>query len=165
MENIKIFSNVFSEDHCKKILEYIKMPRWEFGHCSKPDAKSLFWIMHLDDDFFTNELFSVVKKLSNIDCSLERSYANGQTFGLDGEFHIDSSSSKDYSFLYYAPIEWDKSWGGETVVCDPSGMMHYFQPIPNCAIMFPATWWHRGLAPTKEYNGLRVTISFKLQGI
>jgi len=164
-----IFSDVFSVEQSKKILEYLYQPKWEFGHCSNPNPKSLFWIMKFDDDkFFTEELFGVVEKLVKTqiqsDFKLERVYANGQTFGQDGEFHLDSSSENDYSFLYYPNMHWDVSWGGETIVKDSNGSAHYFYPIQNCALLYPANWWHCGRAPTKECNILRTTISFKLIG-
>jgi len=162
---ISIYSDVFSEEQSKKILEYLYQPKWEFGHSSKPNAKSLFWIMKFDDNkFFTEELFGVVKELVDENFNLERVYANGQTFGLDGEFHIDSSSENDYSFLYYPNNYWDLSWGGETIIKNPEGGAHYFHPRENSAVLFPATWWHCGRAPTKECNILRTTISFKLVG-
>lgn len=166
---MQTFSDVFSDEQSKKILEHLYQPRWEFGHSSKPDAKSLFWIMQFSDDkFFTEELFGVVKKLVTphiqSDFELERVYANGQTFGQDGEFHIDSSSENDYSFLYYPNNFWDVAWGGETIIKDPNGVAHYFHPIQNCALLFPANWWHCGRAPVRESNVLRVTISFKIFG-
>lgn len=169
MKIVKVFSDVFSKEQSQKIVEYFYQPKWEFGHCSNPNPKSLFWIMHFNDDkFFTEELFEVVKQHTssyiNSDFDLERVYANGQTFGQDGEFHIDSSSENDYSFLYYPKNYWDISWGGETVIKNPNGNVHYLHPIENCAVLFPANWWHCGRGPTKECNILRVTISFKLLG-
>jgi hypothetical protein len=38
-------------------------------------------------------------------------------------------------------------------------------PIPNSAILFPHKFVHKGMAPRKGFNDLRVTIAIKLTEI
>jgi hypothetical protein len=38
-------------------------------------------------------------------------------------------------------------------------------PIPNSAVLFHHQYKHKGMAPRKGYNDLRVTIAFKLTEI
>jgi hypothetical protein len=119
-----------------------------------------------NNEFFTNHLFQIIKK--NIgEYKLETVYANGQTYGLDGDFHYDCSPSDNsrYTFLYYCNEEWDNKFLGCTVFKDSDNNMKYFHPKPNSAILFPGNILHCGQAPSREYYGLRMTIAYKLRKI
>ena len=35
--------------------------------------------------------------------------------------------------------------------------------IPNRAILFPANIWHQALEPNRSFNGLRVSLAYKLE--
>ena len=164
MRDINFYSDIFEVDQIETISDTLKRPNWEFWHTSNPESNNFFWYMNLSNDkFFTENLFSQIKKVTDKNLSIERVYANGQTFGLDGEFHIDDEDENSYTFLYYPVKDWHLAWRGETVIVDEEGNIHTIYPRPNCAIMFPSNWVHCGRSPSKHFSDLRITIAYKLK--
>jgi hypothetical protein len=161
---IQQYTNIFDEEQIKFVWEHLTKPNWQFWHTSNPESKNFFWYMDLKEySFFTQNLFSKIKKNIGDDFFIKTVYANGQTFGLDGEFHIDDEDEKSFTFLYYPMLSWDISWGGETVILDLDGEVHSLYPIPNSAILFPSKWIHYGKSPSKSFTDLRVTVAYKLK--
>lgn len=161
---INQYTDILNQKEVDTVWEYLNKPNWEFWHLSNPDSQNYFWYMNLEDySFFTEDLFLQIKKYIGQEFSIERVYANGQTFGLDGEFHIDDPSDDAYTFLYYPMKNWNLFWGGETVILDPDGVISTVHPMPNSAIMFPSNWLHCGRSPSKNFTDLRVTIAYKLK--
>jgi hypothetical protein len=161
---IKNYFDIFDKEQVDIIWKYLKEPNWKFWHRSHKDSSCYFWQMNLIDyDFFSVNLFNKIKQFIGDNFIVDKIYANGQTFGLDGEFHIDSENPKAYTFLYYPMKHWDLSWGGETVIINPNTQkINYFHPIPNGALFFPASWVHCGKSPSKNYFDLRTSIAYKI---
>jgi hypothetical protein len=161
---IKTYKNIFSNDDLNKIQEYFNSPNWSFGHYSEAHNKhKCFWNMNLSRiKYFNTDLYKIIQSLIPYNClDIERIYANGQTYGLDGSFHIDNSSG--YTFLYYANPEWEKEWGGNTVFYDSKTKEKIFiYPEPNSAVFFPGNILHYGQSPSRDFYGLRTTIAYKL---
>ena len=119
--------------------------------------------------FFEVELFKYIKNKIQIQDELEfypyHIYANGQTVGQTGNWHIDSKKSKDWTFLYYVNTEWDiPKWGGSTYFCD----FNKKDPIinlykPNSAVLFKSDIWHYADPPSLQSNVLRITLAYKLR--
>ena len=91
-------------------------------------------------------------------------YLNGQTYGLDGEFHqdiYDDDSESLYTLLYMVNTG-DVSNIGNFEYIDPSheGYIETVEFKPGRIVMFPCQWWHRGLAPTVK-NKIRSTLAYK----
>jgi hypothetical protein len=163
MNKIQLFQNVFYREDFEKIQKYIRSPNWSFGHYSEEKSShKTFWYLELSDiKYFNDHLFSHIKKITNRDWKIERIYANGQTYGLDGSFHIDNENG--YTFLYYCNETWDLSWAGNTIFVDESlNQMETICPMPNGAILFPGNLLHYGQSPSRDFYGLRVTIAYKL---
>lgn len=165
-ENVmQIFKDVLTkEEHEYVIKNTIQSDRWAFGQRSdgsKPDNYA-FWSLDLNEDVFFKEVFfEKIKKLTGKDFDIERIYANGQTYGLPGSFHVDSRNPKGRTFLYYANPEWNADWGGETIFIENKTPIVVF-PKPNSAVLFDANMVHMGKDPTRKTNLLRVTVAFKL---
>lgn len=163
IDNIITYRNVFSDEDCLKIKKQLSSANWSFGHTSEPNSSKQFWNMNLTSDtYFSKELFDKIKNLIGHRYLLERVYANGQTFGLDGEYHQDSYDDCGYTFLYYPHDEWKPEWGGTTSIFVGSEIKHFY-PEPNTAILFPGNLLHCGHAPTRDYLGLRVSLAYKLR--
>lgn len=161
---IQLYENLFDNEQINQIWSYLEMSNWKFWHKSYPKSSNYFWKMNLDDNsFFKENLFNVIKQIIGNNFSIENVYANGQSFGMDGDFHTDTTSEKGYTFLYYPMKEWNLLWGGETLIINPDNkQINYFHPIPNGALLFPGTWVHCGRGPSKNYNDLRISIAYKL---
>jgi hypothetical protein len=165
-DSIYYFENVFTEEQNNKIWnDFLNRGTWEYGHSSNQKSKMKFWYNELiNEDFFTNDLFLVIKRMIGNNFEILRCYANGQTSFQDSEMHIDSREDDEYTFLYYPMNNWDVQWGGETVFLLPSGEIEYVLPFPNGAVFFPANWRHYGKSPSFDFPfGLRTTIAYKLK--
>lgn len=93
---------------------------------------------------------------------LDRVYANGQSFGQDGQFHQDSPEPNTWTFLLYTNFIDDvDSWGGETQFIGNNGIVSY-RPLPNNAIFFDSNILHRGLGPSRHVKEIRITVAWKM---
>lgn len=162
-DNIQTYVDVFCQNDYNKVWSFLNSNKWSFGHISNQGSSKKFWSMNLNDNaFFTDHLFNRLKELIGDDYSLERVYANGQTYGLSGEFHQDCLDDYGYTLLYYPSKDWKTNWEGCTVILDGSNLRSFY-PHPNTAIMFPGKLLHYGSSPSREFYDLRITIAYKLR--
>jgi hypothetical protein len=140
--------------------------QWRFGTQSVNSGDGqLFWIMDLTkNEFFSDYLFNLIKMTTRRDFKLLRVYANGQTYGQNGDFHPDDTKPNRWTFLLYTnslpPTDMD-IWGGETQF--KLDKMITQAPIPNLGILFRSDVVHRGLGPSRLVRDLRVTVAWKLE--
>lgn len=165
MDKIETYENILSVGELSTIwTKFLLSPNWTFNHKTDGSTNSdnFIWMLDLETPFFTDYVFSKIKSITGKNFDLQKVYANGQTFGMDGDLHIDSERDDAYTFLYYPTEVWDLTWSGETVIIDKDGIVHNIYPKPNTGILFPSNWPHYGRGPSKSYGGIRITIAFKL---
>ena len=160
---IYVFDDFFSRDDQLKILHLMGRPKWML---SGGGPTSPFW--HMDgleqEDYFSVELFNKINE--NVEGYLdgfviERCYANGQTAGLSGVPHYDDG---ELTFLYYPNLDWKPDWGGHLNFLDDDGnIQNMIQFKPNRALIFSANILHYADAPARHYNGLRISLAYKLK--
>ena len=93
-----------------------------------------------------------------------RQYANGHTYGQGGRPHRDDERPGTFTLLYYPMPEWRGEWEGETVFVDErEEVIAALKPEPNRAVFFDSRVLHCGRAPGRRFEGLRVTLAFKLE--
>jgi hypothetical protein len=158
------YFNILSKEEysiCKNIIDN---SYWEYGHKSTPDSNKKFWkIKKLQDQCFFNDLFmQKIKKLTNENLEVHRIYANGHSFGQDGEWHTDSDNDNDWTFIYYFNEGDEKLIGGTYFRDENDNITDIASPIFNSGIFFKANIPHKGTSPLLEFNDLRITIAFKL---
>tara|TARA_R100000005_G_C4992671_1_gene199848 strand:+ start:674 stop:1171 length:498 start_codon:yes stop_codon:yes gene_type:complete len=154
--------NVFQPEHWDYIDNKLSQDNWGFGQTSIVGEGYPFWIMYLKDDpFFTEILPEVIWQECGKRFAVDDVYANGQTFGLGGDFHQDHS---DYTFLIYANSEWDVLWGGRTLFKEglEDNNPLAITPLPRSAVLFNSKIYHYAESPTRECTTLRKTIAYKL---
>ena len=142
--------------------------RWSFTGTTDNKSSSdilKFWYNDLNKvSLYTKYFFS---KIQNITCKsflLKTVYANGQTYGLNSHWHVDSNEENDYTFLYYVNHYWNPLWGGNTLFTYQD-KIHTSEFIPNSAILFKSNIPHIGMEPTRSCRELRITVAFKLTEI
>ena len=124
-----------------------------------------FWYADLNGiDFFYKKMFDKIKSIVGEEYELKRVYANGQTFGQDGDWHQDCSDGTEYTFLYYFNKNDDLSLIGETYF-NIDGEYQCIIPKPNTAIFFNGILLHKGMSPKRNLMDMRVTIAFKMTRI
>jgi len=142
--------------------------RWYFGHGSHEGDWSRFWKMDLDGDGTLNAIWEHVRPrceaLAGAPLRVIRQYANGHTYGLGGQPHLDDDRPGCYTLLYYANPEWKDGWDGETVYFDAAGEIALaVRPRPNRAVFFDSRIPHAGRAPSRLCPALRVTVAYKVE--
>jgi SM-20-related protein len=143
---------------------------WYFGHGSHEGDWSRFWKMELAGDRTFDAIWEHVRPsceaLAGAPLRVIRQYANGHTYGLGGQPHLDDHRPGSYTLLYYPNPEWKDGWDGETVFYDAAGEIALaVRPRPNRAIFFDSRILHAGRAPGRLCPALRVTVAYKLQAV
>lgn len=143
---------------------------WFFGNRSNDEHDLPFWKMDLDGDAAFDEIWRKVQPQCEalVGCKLRviRQYANGHTYGLGGQPHLDDLRPGTFTLLYYPMPEWNPAWQGETVFHDQTGEIAVaVTPRPNRAVLFDARIPHAGRAPSRSCPALRVTVAYKLEAV
>ena len=160
----EIYDDFLSKQEQTNCYDYFNNSSgWAFnGFSTKPDKK--FWRFELKNDpFFSNVLFYRIQNLTNQKFKLLSVYANGQVHGQCGSVHKDSDEHDEYTFLYYLNPIWKAEWGGSTVFIKNEHEYQHSTFIVNRGILFKSTIPHVGLEPTSHFDGLRITVAFKLK--
>ena len=176
---IKILGNALHEKTVRETNNFLlsKELPWYFSQTSISDNvdSPTFWMSEfnlLENKIISNlwnEIYTTLQSeqiINNQNIEVLRVYANGQTYGLDGGVHVDEVDPGYYTVLYYAVNDtWDTNWHGETLFYDDNEeqVIAICVPKRNSFVFFDSTIPHVGMAPNKQYNGLRVTLAFKLR--
>ena len=174
MDKLKIFNEFLDRGEAYETLEYFNEDfnkGWQFtGYSQTRSPIPTFWHMKLSDEKLFNErIFKKIESKTNKRFTLLDVYANGQTNGQDGTWHIDDNQDGTYTFLLYMtynPIIEStnyKTIGGYTNF-DIDGLITSVEPFTNRGVLFRYNITHRGLAPQKP-NILRISIAYKLKEI
>jgi hypothetical protein len=172
-DRIQIFDAFLTPEELQTCADAVKRPLWSFGQISQTSPVSTpFWMMTLTDDpFFSTHLKSKIEAAANRKFTVQRVYANGQTFGQDGTFHQDDKTDDSYTFCIYTnkqiTAETADDIGGEFVFKLPNSDDPFSRiavlPLYNRGILFPANYFHKGLAFNRYCKGLRISIAWKLK--
>lgn len=164
---VKRIPNFLDEMDVKRMKEEIQNFSWKLtgrsGDSIKGGDNAFFWYSELKDNaFFSEHIFN---KIPDGPWTLQRVYANGQSYGQNGDFHVDSVEPDTATFLLYTneiKPEHIISWNGKTEF-DMGNTITSELPIFNTGILFPSGISHRGLAPARYTNDIRITIAWKLK--
>ena len=157
------YFNILSEEEYVKCKEIIDNSLWKYGQYSNPNSPYKFWIIQKlhANPFFYNTFMEKIEKLTNNKFEINRIYANGNTFGQEGDWHIDSDLEDNWTFLYYFN-RGDASTIGETYFKN-NDIITVANPIYNSGIFFKSNIEHKGSSPKINFTDLRITIAFKLK--
>ena len=141
--------------------------RWYFGQASREGGLP-FWKLDLDGDPTFDSVWQDIRPrceaLAGMPLLVIRQYANGHTYGIDGEPHRDALRSGCFTLLYYPMEEWKSGWNGETLFYDDRGeIVLAVVPRPNRGVFFDSRISHVGRAPSRGCPALRVTVAYKLE--
>lgn len=78
-------------------------------------------------------------------------------------WHVDAEKIpglEAYTVLYYPHLQWERNAGGCTEFWDDGNGIHGSLPLPNRAVCFEATQWHRATTFNKE---VRYTFALKYE--
>lgn len=171
---IEIFENFLSNEELEEHFSLLKeSQRWAFTGFSPDESERhleenyTFWYNPLNDiPFYTEYLFNKIVKETKKEFVLENVYANGQTYGLPGNFHIDATDNDYYTFIIYMNPVWDLCWGGQTIfLFEKQNEEFVLTPEPGSGVLFKGNVPHVGLEPTRYFKDIRITVAFKMKHV
>lgn len=157
------YFNILSEEEYIKCKGIIDNSLWRYAGFSNSESAYKFWIIQKlhHNSFFYDTFIKKIEEVTNNKFEIVRIYANGQTFGQEGDWHIDSDLEDYWTFVYYFN-KGDASIIGETYFKE-NGVISSARPIYNSGILFKSNIEHKGSSPKINFNDLRITIAFKLK--
>tara|TARA_Y100000389_G_C17211540_1_gene388745 strand:- start:55 stop:585 length:531 start_codon:yes stop_codon:yes gene_type:complete len=173
MKDINVINNFVNDEELQEIIDAIHNSSWKYSQCSdlasvgdipKPGVK--FWKAELiqEEETIGKKLLTKIEKLFDKKYKIQRLYANGQTFGQDGTFHQDDPSDNVYTLLIYiSPITVEniEYIGGFTEFKRGDNIINV-EPYKKRGIFFKSNLYHRGMAPCRLSDLLRVTVAMKV---
>ena len=163
MNDIITYDDFFDLPEKTQIFADMTKSGWKWGNGSYDVKRYPFWIFPLKDNpFYTGYLLDIIKEKTQQDYELHDVYANGNTFGDQGDFHIDMDSHRSRTFLYYANNKWKPEYNGKTIFKLGEDNYHYHLPKGKDAIIFRGTIPHMAEGCSRLFNGLRITVAWKL---
>ena len=115
------------------------------------DMSFLYYAPPKEDKIYDDIFNKITNKIGNY--SLERFYFNGQSYGMDGCFHVDNCEKT--VLLYVSP--YDKEWGGFTQVGED-----IIAPITGRMIVFDGMIPHKGFCFSRQACPMRISLAYKL---
>jgi hypothetical protein len=166
---VKVFKDFITPQEQKKINETILSPRWKWGYQSDPNPNrntlfnEVFWqITALEkESFYSIDLLNKIKDTIQEEVLIERIYMNGHLASGQGNMHKDSEKDNGRTFLIYCNEDWHPELGGGTSFVNNGEITTYY-PHPYSAIYFQNNINHFAAPLSRMFNGLRVTLAFKL---
>jgi hypothetical protein len=168
MGDIQVVDNFLSTEELNKVLHKSENFHWRYGHSSTGNGIK-FWHCNLgNDEFFTTHILKKIENYFQKRFLINKVYANGQTYGLDGSYHTDDYRDDCYTFLLYLTEGIDKTTvnliDGHTIFKIDSRIMSV-EPLLNRGVLFKSDILHKGMAPSRNSNVLRISVAFKLREI
>ena len=172
---VDIYDNFFSENIRNEIYDFlIKEPIWSFNTGGTETDR----IWHADNleknTYFNDYIFNIICEKLNRNFLVKRIYANGQTATMCGVPHPDDG---DLTFLYYPNPFWHPEDQGHLVFLSSDTDAEEVIEVgvqtkdevdrivnykPNRAVLFPGSIMHYSDAPHRKFNGLRISLAYKL---
>lgn len=93
-----------------------------------------------------------------------RAYVNSSIYGDSYYVHRDCPENESHvTALYYANLEWQTDWGGETIYYnDDYDAELVVSPRPGRVVVARGAILHRGTVPTRTCYEERLTLAYKL---
>ena len=119
-------------------------------------------------DPFLRSLKQAVERLfPDEQFSDQRAYVNSSVYGDSYYLHRDSlPEERHVTALYYANLEWQPDWGGETIYYnDDEDAELAITPRPGRLVVARGAVLHRGNVPSRACYEERYTLAYKLNSV
>ena len=165
LNDILVYDDFFTRDIQNEIFQKLLNSGWSYtGGNSGYGVEKLSRFWHVDDlendKYFSSFLYhKICQNLNKKFSGFARIYANGQTACQYGTPHTDDG---DITFIYYPNFEWGLTWQGGLFFIKNDEIERTITYKPNRAVLFPAKIRHYADAPSRFFNGLRISLAYKL---
>jgi hypothetical protein len=119
---------------------------------------------------FTGQRRKIIDEYVSMDSNIQSAYINLGVKTDDYKIHIDfmgrNSNLIPKTILYYANMEWQTNWGGQTLLFDSSGteIIHSITVKPGRLAIFDSRIPHTATTCAPAGPPYRFTLAFKLIG-
>jgi len=185
LPKIAIYDDFLAKADHRAVWELLKQPGWAYGAYSDGGADAhRYFYKHFAGYFDSGQekrsasgneedlkrsaplLFNfwlALKKGPMAGLELARCYANGMPAGTEGGVHADSNIDTHLTAIYYPHLDWHASFGGETLLFNPSAtdVIAAIYPKPNRLAVFAGTIPHVARPTSRRCADLRITLMFK----
>lgn len=165
MKPVTVYDNFLNGEDLDDVIKYMENVKWEFKGKTSSKSKRFWYVNLKDEQLFTEKIYILIQKKTTIQFELVRVMLNGQTFGQDGDYHTDENDPAFFTFLLYiSDINRENvdKIGGYTQFKLENYIMN-IEPIFNRGVLFKSNIVHRGLAPSRDSDILRISVAFKLK--
>ena len=167
MKDITIVDNFINDEELEEVIDAINHSSWTYTSRSTKE-EILFWYAEMiQEATLGKQMLTKIEKIFGKKYTIDRMYANGQTFGQDGSFHPDSFEENAYTLLIYvSPITEENVdiIGGFTQIKQGTNIIN-IQPYQKRALFFKSTLIHRGMAPSRICDMLRISFAIKVHEV
>ena len=175
---VKIIENFVDETLLKNLWgSTVCQRKWGFGQVSDDTIQPNYpmWAQHFYDSWnqtyvdephleFVKELgtkFMALPEVENFN-TLIRIMLSGNTFGQDGDIHIDwPVKNESITGVLYLNRNWEDNWGGETLVYNEDGSIFTSKLKAGNLLLFDSALPHIGKGPQRRCGELRSIIAIQ----
>ena len=147
----------------------VRTLRYQRKEKSRPDVPPSAASADIDfavlaTDAFFIRLKTLAEKMFGEPLRNQRAYVNNSVYGDTYYVHRDCTAHRQHvTALYYANLEWQADWGGETIFYnDDREAEVVVSPKPGRLVIARGAILHRGTVPTRACHEERFTIAYKL---
>ena len=168
-KNVKltIYDDVLEGHFAEFLSLQMEMVHWKYDYKSDKKEINKHWHVfcgHDEEDVktrgyeFVLPLWQTImhkydfKNVYHVE-NFKRMYMNAHTHGIEPHEHTDDG---DFTMIYYPRLDWQKDWGGGTVV--GGELVPY---VGNRLIVFDAKTPHQAMPVSRQCYELRSVIVFK----
>lgn len=174
MKSIHRVKQVLPDELMKQVKGVIDQVPWRYGWHSNKSIEFTHWNYDFANAGALNSIdvssrltgpikdaWDHIQKHITGPADLLRCYTNSHTFGVEGYPHTDSRRGEDKTILIYMTPDWQRNWGGETVVYHGNEIAHAELPHYGSGLIFHGADWHCARAVTRICPAQRITLMFK----
>lgn len=157
------FDNFLSDKNQQLIEDRMFKNSWGFFHAGNPlEESNKFWSFDVEkEQYFNDTLFHLIKEKTQSDFIIKRIYFAGHTACSSSNLHHDSKDPRSKTFLIYCNKTWNPEFGGNTSFIINDDHISIY-PKPLSALYFDGTIPHTVQPMSRIFNGLRVSLVYKL---
>ena len=171
MDKILLFDGLLSEIEYINAVSIINKKKWSYGQSSFDsngitETTPFYHLNLMDEMFFAENITKKIEEITNKKYRLNRLYANGQSFGQNGSYHIDDYNENAFTFCLYITDMNDeiakKADGYLHIKVPDEKKIISIEPLKNRGVLFPSNFYHKGCAFNRYFNNLRLCVAWKL---
>ena len=165
MKDITIRENFINDEELEEVIDAINnRSSWKHGAVSGNGGVKFWYAEMIQEATIGKQILNKLEKMFSKKFKINRMYANGQTFGQDGSFHQDDQDDNAYTLLIYVShiTEENVEHIGGFTHFKRDGKIINVEPYKKRGIFFKSNLFHRGMAPSRLYDLLRVTFAIKV---